>query len=92
MAGVGVLTPVFWATTVAAGPATSPPARPARLSLPGANPVATADEAPDMADASARGTAGDLVLAFYGRIPMDSLKLDGVRRLFDQLLAWDPDA
>ncbi|MEU9460971.1 hypothetical protein ACFVZJ_06740 [Streptomyces sp. NPDC058322] len=45
-----------------------------------------------MADASARGTAGDLVLAFHGRIPMDSLKLDGVRRLFDQFLAWDPDA
>ncbi|GAA1322158.1 hypothetical protein GCM10009647_055930 [Streptomyces sanglieri] len=45
-----------------------------------------------MADASARGTAGDLVLAMYGRIPVDSLKPDGDRRLFDQLLARDPDA
>ncbi|MFB6709641.1 hypothetical protein ACFCW6_33660 [Streptomyces sp. NPDC056333] len=25
------------------------------------------------------------------RIPVDSLKLDGGRRLFDLLLAWDPD-
>jgi hypothetical protein len=31
------------------------------------------------------------VLALYGRIPVDSLELDGDRRLFDLLLAWDPD-
>jgi MDMPI C-terminal domain len=49
-------------------------------------------EDPDAADASARGTANELVLAFYGRIPVDSLKLDGDRRTFDQLTAWDPDA
>ncbi|MFB9234754.1 maleylpyruvate isomerase family mycothiol-dependent enzyme [Plantactinospora siamensis] len=42
-------------------------------------------------DASARGAARDLVLAFYGRIPLDSLKLDGDRRLFDQLVEWDPE-
>jgi uncharacterized protein (TIGR03083 family) len=41
-------------------------------------------------DASARGTASDLVLVFYGRIPLDSLKLEGDRRIFDQLIAWDP--
>jgi uncharacterized protein (TIGR03083 family) len=46
----------------------------------------------DVVDASARGTASDLVLAFYGRIPLDSLKLDGDRRIFDQLIAWDPNA
>jgi uncharacterized protein (TIGR03083 family) len=45
----------------------------------------------DPADASARGTANELVLAFYGRIPLDSLRLDGNRRLFDQLVAWDPE-
>ncbi|MFD0343247.1 hypothetical protein ACFVH0_31970 [Streptomyces sp. NPDC127117] len=39
----------------------------------------------------APGTAGDLVLAMHGRIPAGTLKLDGDRRLFDQLLAWDPD-
>lgn len=44
-----------------------------------------------MADAALRGTAGELVLAQYGRIPVDSLKLDGDRRLLDLLWAWDPD-
>ncbi|MFI5774733.1 hypothetical protein ACIA74_41025 [Streptomyces sp. NPDC051658] len=64
-------------------------ARAARLPTPGTMPVA--DEDPDAADASARGTANELVLALYGRIPLDSLKLDGNRRLFDQLVAWDPE-
>ncbi|RKN32251.1 maleylpyruvate isomerase N-terminal domain-containing protein [Micromonospora musae] len=61
-------------------------ARVARLGEPAVG------EAPDPADASARGTASDLVLFFYGRIPPDSLKLElgGDRRIFDQLIAWDP--
>ena len=42
-------------------------------------------------DACAQGTAHELVLAFYGRIPLDSLKLDGNRVLFDQLVDWDPE-
>ena len=46
----------------------------------------------DSADAAAWGTANDLVLAFYGRIPLDSLKLEGDRRVFDQIVAWDPSA
>jgi len=50
-----------------------------------------AGEDPDAPDASARGTASELVLVMYGRIPLDSLKLDGDRRLFDQLIAWDPE-
>lgn len=54
-------------------------------------PATAAGEDPDAADASARGTASELVLAFYDRIPVDSLKLDGDRRLFDLLVAWDPD-
>ena len=45
---------------------------------------------PDTADASARGTAAELILALYGRIPVGCLKLHGERRLFDLLLAWDP--
>ncbi|GHJ47394.1 hypothetical protein Cs7R123_47360 [Catellatospora sp. TT07R-123] len=49
-----------------------------------------AGDDPDTADASARGTASDLVLFFYGRIPLDSLKFEGDRRIFDQLAAWDP--
>lgn len=43
------------------------------------------------ADASARGTANELLLALYGRVPLDSLDLDGRRQLFDQLVEWDPE-
>ncbi|HEX5523338.1 MAG TPA: maleylpyruvate isomerase family mycothiol-dependent enzyme [Pedococcus sp.] len=66
-------------------------ARAARLPQLGTLPATVAGEDPEAADASARGTASELVLAMYGRIPVDSLKLDGDRRLFDQLIAWDPD-
>ena len=45
--------------------------------------------APGPADASVRGAAHELVLAFYGRLPLDSLQLDGDRRLLDQLVEWD---
>ncbi|GAB1688289.1 maleylpyruvate isomerase N-terminal domain-containing protein [Krasilnikovia sp. M28-CT-15] len=54
--------------------------------------TSAASEDPDPADASAWGTANDLVLAFYGRIPLNSLKLEGDRRIFDQIVAWDPGA
>lgn len=53
--------------------------------------LSAAGETLDTADASLQGTASELVLALYGRVPVDSLKLDGDRRLFDQLLAWDPE-
>ncbi|MFE9746710.1 maleylpyruvate isomerase family mycothiol-dependent enzyme [Saccharothrix saharensis] len=49
--------------------------------------LATPDHAPD---ASARASARDLVLAFYGRVPLDALELDGDRRVFDRLVAWEP--
>lgn len=42
------------------------------------------------ADAAITGSAGDLVLVLYGRIPAPSLKVDGDGRIFDQLMAWDP--
>ncbi|MFJ1654132.1 hypothetical protein ACIOC2_22680 [Streptomyces sp. NPDC088337] len=48
-------------------------------------------EDPDAAAASARGTASELVLILHDRIPINSLKLDGDRGLFEQLSAWDPD-
>jgi uncharacterized protein (TIGR03083 family) len=57
--------------------------RTTRLSSPTA-----VGEGPEPAAASARGTASDLVLALYERITIDSLQLDGDRRLFDQLSAW----
>ncbi|MFJ3230151.1 hypothetical protein [Streptomyces sp. NPDC086787] len=68
-------------------------ARTARLPGPGTMPVAAADRAPDAAAAffSAQGTASELVLILHNRIPVHSLKLDGDRRLFEQLSAWDPD-
>ncbi|MFD5871703.1 hypothetical protein [Streptomyces sp. NPDC060322] len=58
--------------------------RPSRL------PAAGEDEA--QADASAQGTAAELVLWFYGRTPLDSVKIDGDRALFERLFAWDPNA
>ena len=64
-----------------------------RLSAAGAQVAhltPAAGEAPDTADVSARGPASDLVLFFYGRIPLDSLQFEGDRRIFDQLAAWDP--
>ncbi|MFG2628593.1 maleylpyruvate isomerase family mycothiol-dependent enzyme [Streptomyces sp. NPDC048473] len=66
-------------------------ARITRLPTPGTMPATAAGEGPDTVAASARGTAGEPVLTLYSRIPIDSLQLDGDRRLFDQLSAWDPD-
>ncbi|WP_318199624.1 maleylpyruvate isomerase family mycothiol-dependent enzyme [Streptomyces sp. SCL15-4] len=57
-------------------------ARATRLPASGAAPAA---------DAAARGAAGELVLALHGRVPVDSLELDGDRRLFDLLYAWEPE-
>jgi uncharacterized protein (TIGR03083 family) len=60
--------------------------------LPTPTTMPAANEDPDAAaDASARGTANEPVLALYGRMPLDSLKLDGNRNLFDQLVAWEPE-
>jgi uncharacterized protein (TIGR03083 family) len=42
-------------------------------------------------DASLTGPAGELLLVLYGRIPVAALKADGDRRVFDRLLAWDPE-
>jgi len=65
-------------------------ARTSRLTTPGTISATAAGEDPNAADASLRGTASELVLALYGRLPVGSLELDGDRRLFDLLLAWDP--
>jgi uncharacterized protein (TIGR03083 family) len=55
--------------------------RAARLDTPG-----------PAADATVQGTAGDLVLVLYARLPVSSQKVDGDGRIFEQLLAWDPEA
>ncbi|MEU5694787.1 maleylpyruvate isomerase family mycothiol-dependent enzyme [Actinosynnema sp. NPDC020468] len=43
-------------------------------------------------DASLRGTASQLVQAFYSRVPVDELELGGDPVVFEQLIAWDPGA
>ncbi|MFG3556633.1 maleylpyruvate isomerase family mycothiol-dependent enzyme [Micromonospora sp. NPDC047557] len=60
-------------------------ARTARLVAP------VADVGPETAYVSARGTASELVMFCYGRIQMDSLQVEGDRRVFDQLIAWEPE-
>ncbi|MFD8596637.1 maleylpyruvate isomerase family mycothiol-dependent enzyme [Kitasatospora sp. NPDC059646] len=49
-------------------------------------PAATAT-----AGASVRGTAGELVLYLYDRVPADTLQLDGDAGLLDLLRAWEPE-
>jgi uncharacterized protein (TIGR03083 family) len=51
----------------------------------------TAGEVSETADVTARGTANELVMFCYGRILMDALRVDGDRRVFDQLIAWEPE-
>lgn len=63
--------------------------RTTRLPTPGATPTTPASEGTDVAFAAMRGTAAELVLVFSDRIPIDSLQLDGDRRLFDLLRNWD---
>ncbi len=63
-------------------------ARVARQPVPA--PVSTADE-PEAAGVSVRGTASDLVLFIYDRIPADSLRIEGDAGLIDLLRAWEPE-
>jgi uncharacterized protein (TIGR03083 family) len=63
-----------------------------RLTLAADGVRATRLSGPSVADASLTGTAGDLVLVLYGRVPAGSLKVDGDGHIFDQLQAWDPEA
>ncbi|WP_406204238.1 maleylpyruvate isomerase N-terminal domain-containing protein [Kitasatospora sp. NBC_01560] len=67
-------------------------ARTARLPEPGTVPATAADQDPATAFVSFRGTAGELVSILYDRILVDSLEVDGDRRVFEQLAAWDPSA
>ena len=62
-------------------------ARVARFPLPGT----AAGEAPAPADFSATATAAELLMAFYERVPVDVLTVDGDARVFHQLAAWEPE-
>ena len=58
----------------------------------GPHPLGAArGEVTEAADVTAWGTANELVLFFYGRIPTESLRTEGDRGIFDQLFAWDPE-
>ena len=59
-------------------------ARYERLPAPGTEPVTAAD-------ASVHGTAGELVLYFYDRIPAPAMRIGGDRGLLDLLRAWEPE-
>ncbi|MFE3524988.1 maleylpyruvate isomerase family mycothiol-dependent enzyme [Streptomyces sp. NPDC059161] len=54
-------------------------------------PTTVTGEDSDAAGASIRGTASELVLYLYDRIPADSLHVDGDAGLLDLLRAWEPE-
>ncbi|MGY0459696.1 maleylpyruvate isomerase N-terminal domain-containing protein [Kitasatospora sp. cg17-2] len=63
-------------------------ARVTRIPAPGT--PGSADLAP--ADFSTVSSAGELILAgFYGRLPLDVLKMEGDRQIIEQLIAWEPE-
>jgi uncharacterized protein (TIGR03083 family) len=53
--------------------------------------TAATGEDSDAAGASIHGTASELVLYLYDRIPADSLHVDGDAGLLDLLRAWEPE-
>ncbi|MEU4066262.1 maleylpyruvate isomerase N-terminal domain-containing protein [Streptomyces wedmorensis] len=67
-------------------------ARPTRIPTPAAPSATAAGEGPDAPAASASGAAHELVLVMYGRLPLDTLRLDGDRRQIELLQTWDPTA
>ncbi|MGW7296370.1 MULTISPECIES: maleylpyruvate isomerase family mycothiol-dependent enzyme [unclassified Streptomyces] len=57
----------------------------------GARSTRLSGDTPDPAGVSVTGTAGELVIYLYDRIPADSLRLDGDAGLLDLLRAWEPE-
>lgn len=54
--------------------------------------VSRSAEAPAVpAEFIVEGTAGDLALVLYGRLPVEHLKLEGDRTAWDLLAEWDPN-
>ncbi|MEW1912071.1 maleylpyruvate isomerase family mycothiol-dependent enzyme [Kitasatospora sp. NPDC085895] len=62
-----------------------------RLSADGSRVVGLPAPDAEPTDASIEGTADDLVLALYGRIPLNSLKTEDDRGVFGRLVEWDPE-
>ncbi|MYW47954.1 maleylpyruvate isomerase family mycothiol-dependent enzyme [Streptomyces sp. SID161] len=66
-------------------------ARSIRIPAPGTTSAAAAGESLGAAGVSVHGTAGELVLFVYDRIPADSLRIEGDAGLLDLLRAWEPE-
>jgi uncharacterized protein (TIGR03083 family) len=64
-------------------------ARTTRLPTPGPIITTAATVSSGVAFASVRGAAAAVVLALYGRVPIDSLYLDGDRRQLELFRDWD---
>ncbi|WP_328606930.1 maleylpyruvate isomerase family mycothiol-dependent enzyme [Amycolatopsis sp. NBC_00345] len=54
-------------------------------------PAIAAGEGPEPAGVSVHGTASELVLFMYDRIPADAVRIDGDAGLFDLLRDWEPE-
>ncbi|MEU6309982.1 hypothetical protein [Streptomyces sp. NPDC047014] len=53
--------------------------------------AAGATSAPASASASATGTAEQVLLFMWGRLTLDDLEAEGDPRVFEQLIAWEPE-
>jgi uncharacterized protein (TIGR03083 family) len=60
------------------------------LDADGAWPAPLTDDAAP-ASASATGTAEQLLLFVWGRLALGDLKIDGDHRVFERLIAWEPE-
>jgi uncharacterized protein (TIGR03083 family) len=46
---------------------------------------------PTPADVTASASAGDLILCFYGRLPLDVLRIEGNAKIIEQIAEWEPE-
>nr|WP_202524370.1 maleylpyruvate isomerase family mycothiol-dependent enzyme [Kitasatospora sp. SID7827] len=85
-------TTVAWPHTPAtlAFQATDGPTWYLALSATGAHATRT-PATPAAPDATIRGTADELIRMLYGRLPIDSLPIDGDAAIFHQLNDWEPE-
>jgi len=67
-------------------------ARYSRLPASGAASATVSSEGHDAPGTSVYGTASELVLFNYDRLPLDSMRVDGDKGLWDLLRAWEPGA
>ena len=56
-----------------------------------ARDATTSDRTPGRRRTSATGTAEQLLLFVWGRLTLSGLKIGGDQRVFEQLIAWEPE-